>query len=66
MGDYGANPNPDIDRIRQAAFGFKLAPQANLKVDQFSTASSLKVYACVRKIGSTRLHILVDPAIVPH
>ena len=66
MGTYNADPNPDTDRIRQVAFGYVLAPLDQLKVDQFSTATSLKVYHCVQKIGSTRLQFLVDPDLIPH
>ena len=66
MGDYNADPNPDTERIRQVAFAFAFTPLDTLKVDQFSTASALKVYHLVRKIGSTRLQVLVDPDLVPH
>lgn len=66
MSDYNADPNPDTDRIRQVAFGYQLAPLSKLKVDQFSTASNNKVYSLVEKIGSTRLHVLVDPDLIPH
>ncbi len=66
MSHYGADPAPDTDRIRQVAFAYGFAPQANLKVDQFSTATSLKVYHLVKKIGSTNLSVLVDPALLPH
>ncbi len=66
MSDYNADPNPDTDRIRQVAFGFKLAALPDLKIDQFSTLTSLKVYHCVKKIGSTRIQFLVDPALIPH
>ena len=65
MSNYNADPNPDIDKIRQVAFGFDLAAQDDLKTDQFSTATSNKVYSLVKKIGSTRLHVLVDPADLP-
>lgn len=65
MGDYGADPAPDTDKIRQVAFGYKFAPLSKLKVDQFSTATSNKVYSLVEKIGSTRLHVLVDPSALP-
>ena len=65
MGDYNADPAPDTDKIRQVAFGYKIAPQQKLKVDQFSTISATKVYSLVVKIGSTRLHILVDPSQIP-
>jgi len=65
MGTYGADPDPDIDKIRQVAFGYKIAPQAKLKVDQHSTAGDEKVYHLVRKIGSTNLIVLVNPADLP-
>lgn len=61
MTDYNADANPDLNKIRTVAFGYELAAQANLKVDQFSTATDNKVYAIVKKIGSTRLKVLVDP-----
>jgi len=66
MGDYNADAVPDTDRIRQVAHGYEFAPLSNLKVDQFSTATADKVYALVVKVGSTRLQVLVDPAIIPH
>lgn len=66
MGNYNADPDPDTDRIRQVAFGYKLAPQVKLKIDQFSTDTSNKVYSLVEKLGSTRLHVLVDPAALPN
>lgn len=66
MGTYNADPTPDTDRIRQVAFGFQLAPLANLKIDQFSTSGTDKVYHCVRNIGSTRIQFLVDPDQIPH
>ena len=66
MGTYNADPDPDTDRIRQVAFGYALAPLLDLKVDQFSTDSDLKVYACVKKLGSTRIQFLVDPNDLPH
>ncbi len=65
MSDYGADQPPDTNRIRQVAWGYLLAPQAKLKVDQFSTLTTLKVYHLVRKIGSTNLSVLVDPAQLP-
>ncbi len=65
MSDYNADINPDTDKIRQVAFGYLLAPESDLKVDQFSTDTDLKVYHCVRKIGSTRIQFLVDPAQIP-
>ncbi len=66
MSDFNADPDPDTDRIRQVAFGYLLAPEDKLKTDQFSTTTSLKVYHCVKKIGSTRIQFLVDPALIPH
>lgn len=66
MGDYNADPNPDTDKIRQVAFAYALAPLDTLKVDQFSTVSAAKVYSLVRKFGSTRLLVLVDPSQIPH
>jgi len=65
MGNYNADPTPDTDAIRQVAFGYKLAPLSDLKVDQFSTDSSLKVFSLVKKIGSTRLQVQVDPDELP-
>ena len=65
MGDYNADPNPDLDKIRMVAFGFTFAPQVNLKTDQFSTATAFKVYTLTKKIGSTRLRVLVDPSQIP-
>jgi hypothetical protein len=66
MSDYNADPDPDLDRIRQVSLCYGFAKNRKLKVDQFSTLSSLKVYALVEKLGSTRLHVLVDPAVLPH
>lgn len=66
MGNYNAEQPPDRNRIRQVAFGYLFAPEDQLKVDQFGTDSDLKVYALVKKIGSTRLHVLVDPNDLPH
>lgn len=65
MGDYNADPNPDTSKIRQIAFGFGFFTTRDTKTDQFSTASDLKVYSLVKKIGSNRLKILVDPAEIP-
>jgi hypothetical protein len=65
MGDYNADADPDIDKIRQVAFSFELAPLGKLKIDQFLTDSDLKVYSLVQKIGSTRLLVLVDPVDLP-
>ena len=65
MGDFGADAIPDLDKIHQVAFAYRFAPQEKLKVDQFSTVGAEKVYSLVRKIGSTRLHVLVDPADIP-
>ena len=65
MGDYNADPNPDVNKIRQVAFAFQLAPETKLKVDQFSTLTTDKVYNLTRLIGSTRLRVLVDPDQIP-
>jgi hypothetical protein len=65
MGTYNADPSPELHKIFTLAFDFKIAPQTKLKVDQFSTGSSRKVYTINRKIGSTRLKLLVDPAFIP-
>ena len=65
MGDYNADPSPDLPNIRQVAFGYRFAPQTNLKVDQFSTTTSNKVFSLTRKLGSTRLRVLVDPSLLP-
>lgn len=64
MGDYNADPNPDVNKIRTVAFNYRLADQNNLKVDQFSTAGANKVFHLVVKIGSTRLQFLVDPSLI--
>lgn len=66
MGNYNADPNPDTSKIRQVAFAYALADLDDLKVDQFSTLSHLKVYSLVQKIGSTRLQFLVDPPAIPN
>lgn len=65
MSNYNADPDPDLNRIRQIAFGSQFVPQKNLKVDQFSTTTSFKVYHYVVKIGSTNLSVLVDPDKIP-
>lgn len=65
MSNYNADANPDTDRLHQVAFAFGLAPRDNLKVDQFSTSTSLKVYHYVEKIGSNRIQVLVDPSELP-
>ena len=65
MSDYGADPNPDVDKIRQVAFGYRLSPLSMLKVDQFSTGTDDKVYSLVVKLGKTRLKVLVDPSLLP-
>lgn len=66
MGDYNADSVPDTDKIRQVAFGYKIAPQSSLKVDQFSTLTPDKVYSLTRKFGSTCVKVLVDPSLIPH
>ena len=65
MGDYNADPVPDLDKIHQVAFGFGLFNLTKVKTDQFSTATDLKVYHLVQKIGSHRVQFLVDPSEVP-
>lgn len=65
MGTYNADEYPATSKIRSIAYEYGFAPQDDLKVDQFSTADTKKVYSIVRKIGSTRLHFLVDPSLVP-
>ena len=65
MGDYNADPAPQLPKFRTIAFDFNLVPQRDLKVDQFSTASANKVYHFARRIGSTRIQFLVDPSQIP-
>lgn len=65
MSDYGADPDPDENKIRQVAFGYRLAPHNKLKVDQHSAPDAEKTYHLVERIGSTNLLILVDPALLP-
>lgn len=65
MSDYGANPVPDTDKIRQVAFCYAIAPEPILKVDQHSAPDSLKAYHLVKRIGSTNMWVLVDPAEIP-
>lgn len=65
MGDYNADPNPALNKIRTVAFNYGFAPEEDLKVDQFPTTTNKKVYHLVRKIGSTNLSILVEPDEVP-
>lgn len=65
MGNYNADPNPDLDKINQVATGYKFTLPNDLKVDQFPTTTNLKVYHLVKKIGSTNLSVLVDPALLP-
>jgi len=65
MGDYNADADPDLNKIHQVAFGFAFANQSDLKVDQFPTTTSKKVYHLVKKIGSTNLSVLVEPDEVP-
>lgn len=65
MSDYNADPDPDLNKCRVCAFCYKLAPLTDLKVDQFSTPTDLKVYHFVRKLGSTRMQFLVDPELIP-
>ena len=65
MGNYNADPNPALSKMRTVAFTYLLAPQPKLKGDQFSTAGDEKVYHLVKKIGSTRIQFLVDPTLIP-
>jgi len=65
MSTYNADPNPDVNKIRQVAFGYQLSPLSKLKVDQLSTDTSNKVYSMVVKLGKTRLKFLVDPSLIP-
>lgn len=65
MGNYNANPAPQLPKFRTIAFDYLLVKQTNLKIDQFSTATDHKVYHFARKIGSTRLQFLVEPDDVP-
>lgn len=62
MGDYGADANPQLNKMRTVAFAYRFAHQTNLKADQHSTGSSKKCYHLVRRIGSTNLLILVEPS----
>lgn len=62
MSDYGADPDPDIDKINTVCFGYNLGPQGDVKVDQFSTDGDDKVYSLVQKLGSSRLLVRVNPA----
>lgn len=65
MGNYNADASPDIAKIQMIAQGFGLFPSDKTKVDQFSTATDDKVYHFVKKNGSWRLQVLVNPADVP-
>jgi len=62
MGNYNADAAPDVAKIRRVAYGYKFFTTENTKVDQFATSGANKVYHLVRKIGSSRLQILVDPS----
>lgn len=61
MSNYGADPNPDLDKINTVCFGYNLGPQKDVKVDQFSTDGDDKVYSLVQKLGSNRLLVRVTP-----
>lgn len=61
MSDYGADPDPDLDKINTVCFGYNLGPLFNVKVDQFSTGDDDKVYSLVQKLGSSRLLVRVTP-----
>ena len=65
MGDYNADSNPDLDKMRMVAFGMGLFPLDNVKVDQFSTLTSLKVYKFCRRLGTHRLRVQVNPDEIP-
>ncbi len=65
MSDFGADPNPDVNKIRLVAFGYNFTPGLDLKVDQFSTTGTDKVYHLVKRFGSTNVYFLVDPDNVP-
>lgn len=65
MSDYGADSDPQLNKIRTVAFQYNFANQVNLKVDQFSTVDTKKCYHLVKRIGSTNLHFLVEPTDVP-
>lgn len=65
MGNYNADPSPDLVKINRVAFGFGFFPLKKVKCDQFSTGAGLKVYHLVQRIGSHRLQVLVDPAEIP-
>ena len=65
MGDYNADPDPDLDKIRMVGFGFGLFPLDNVKADQFSTLTTAKVYKFCRKIGTHRLRVQVNPDDIP-
>lgn len=65
MSDYGADANPDLDKIHTVVFGYILGPQTDVKVDQFSTDDTDKVYSLVKRLGSNRLLVRVDPPAIP-
>lgn len=65
MGNYGAEPVPDVDKIMQVAFGYRMAPQKKLKVDQHAVFGPVKAYHLVEKIGSTNLWVRVTPFTIP-
>ena len=65
MGDYNADSNPDLDKIRMVAFGMGLFPLDTVKADQFSTLTDQKVYKFCRKLGTHRLRVLVNPDEIP-
>jgi len=65
MGNYNADVDPDLDKIRMIAYGFGFFTRDKTKADQFSTATSHKVYKLTKKIGKNRLRVLVNPAEIP-
>lgn len=64
MGNYNADANPELGKFRRLAFQYAEVHQNDLMVDQFSTATSEKVYHYARRIGSTRIQFLVNPALI--
>lgn len=63
MGDYNADAIPNLETARRIAFSYLIAPQTKLKIDQFSTVGPEKVFSFTRRIGSTRLQVLIDPTV---
>lgn len=55
MSDYGANPNPDLDLARLAAFTYRLANLRDLKYDEYSHPDGNVVGHFVQKRTKSRL-----------